>query len=219
MVDELEKNPQLDGVFCNSSVVDSHLQKLNYSLWKMRNFTRKMQTELSNGNSLKVFLKRVTLSAHNIAFRRRALNYIFPIPEITPFYLDTWIGLCIALFSNWAMIDEELTDYRVHENNESSPKMAGIITQVILSKKARSKNSIAATVKLADDLLEISQGKVSNEKLNSLKNFKTHYVVRNNYSHFFVIRVVQVLFELLSFRYKYYSNGWKSIAADIILFK
>ena len=215
----LEQNPHVDGVFCDSAAVDENLKPLGFSLWQMRNFTRKMQQDLEQGRALKVFLKRVTLSAHNIAFRKRALKYILPFPEeLSPFFPDSWIGLRIALLSDWVKSDEKLTGYRIHGSNHSAPELAGLIGQMKLSRLARSRNSIAATVKLADDLTrDLTEVVLPPEKTAMLAEFRKHYEIRSNYPANFILRSIQIFREFLSMRYCRYSNGWKSVAADLFL--
>ena len=218
MVQCLENAPGADGVFCDSAAVDEERKSLGFSLWQMRNFSRRMREDVEKGDVLKVFLKRVTLSAHNIAFRKRALKYILPLPELVPFYPDTWIGLRIALLSDWVKVDEQLTDYRIHGNNQSAPELAGIAGQMRLSRKARSKNSLGVTVELADALEKIPENfSLPLEKRIMLASFRKHYAVRSKYSANILLRSIQICREILSMRYWRYSNGWKSIAADLFI--
>ncbi len=218
MVQRLENSPGADGVFCDSAAVDEERKSLGFSLWQMRNFSRRMRDDVEKGDVLKVFLKRVTLSAHNIAFRKRALKYILPLPELAPFYPDTWIGLRIALLSDWVKVDEQLTDYRIHGNNQSAPELAGIAGQMRLSRKARSQNSLGVTVELADVLEKIPENfSLPLEKQIMLASFRKHYAIRSNYSANILLRSIQIFREILSMRYCRYSNGWRSIAADLFL--
>ena len=220
MVQCLENAPGADGVFCDSAAVDEERKSLGFSLWQMRNFSRRMRDDVEKGDVLKVFLKRVTLSAHNIAFRKRALKYILPLPELVPFYPDTWIGLRIALLSDWVKVDEQLTDYRIHGNNQSAPELAGIAGQMRLSRKARSKNSLGVTVELADVLEKIPENfSLPLEKQIMLASFRKHYALRSKYSANILLRSIQICREILSMRYWRYSNGWKSIAADLFIYR
>ena len=43
MFKAIKKDPDADGVFCNSSAVDSKLHPLGFSLWRMREFSGAMQ--------------------------------------------------------------------------------------------------------------------------------------------------------------------------------
>ena len=80
MAAALEKSPEADGVFCNSSVVSGSLEPLGYSLWQMRGFTGGMRKKFNSGRQLEVFLKRVCCSTHNIAIRKRVRDKVLPFP-------------------------------------------------------------------------------------------------------------------------------------------
>ncbi|MBQ9089418.1 MAG: glycosyltransferase [Lentisphaeria bacterium] len=213
----LDAHPEYSGAFCNSTAVDENLINLGFSLWEMRNFTPVMQAELANGNSLKVFLKRVTLSSHNIVFRRKYIDRIMPFPELGTFFPDTWIGLQLAVSGNWLAVDQELTRYRIHQNNCSAPAKPDLKVQINLSRKARKHNAIAQTVHLAEELIRRAPQNTSSEYMKMLQDFMTHYMHRSNYSENHFFKLFQILRECSSGRYKNYSNGIKSIAADIFL--
>lgn len=219
MVNSLKNSPDADGVFCNSSVVDEILSPQGFSLWQMRGFSQAMQKKFVSGRQLDVFLKRVTCSTHNIAIRRRVLDRILPFPHLDPFYADTWLGLMLASGNKWVMVDEELTCYRVHQANLSAPKLADISEQAALSRKARQKNSLVRTSELAADLLARLPENTPADIRNKINGFAGHYQVRSNYSKHFLLRGLQIFGELLTLRYRRYSNGWKSIAADLFLFR
>ena len=218
MVAALEKSDS-DGCFCNSTVVNENLEELGFSLWQMRGFSKRMQKNFVSGRQLEVFLKRVTCSTHNIAVRRKVLEKALPFPYLDPFYADTYLGILIAAAGKWSVVTEELTCYRVHSNNLSAPKLAGIVEQARLSEKARKKNSLQRTVELTDELLARLPENSSDESRRQLLAFKKHYAVRSAYSRNFFIRTRQVISEIFSCRYAFYSNGWKSIAADLFLFR
>ncbi len=218
MVDALERTGA-DGVSCNSTVVDEKLHPQGFSLWQMRGFSAKMQKKFASGRQLDVFLKRVTCSTHNIAIRRKVLEAALPFPYLDPFYADTFLGLLIAATGKWATVAEELTDYRVHGRSLSAPELAGLAGQAALSRRARKKNSLFRTAEFAGELLRRLPENISGSVSEKLELFRKHYVVRNGYSQSFFIRSGQIFPEMLSGRYSCYSNGWKSIAADLFLFR
>lgn len=219
MLNVLQNADDADGVFCDSTVVDSALKPLDYSLWQMREFSRSMQKKFISGRQLEVFLKRVTCSTHNIAIRRRVLDKILPFPELDPFFADTWIALCIAANGKWTLADTELTLYRTHENNLSGPELSGVFAQAQLSAKGRKKNSIRRRALIAENLLARLPENTPETVIKKITAFMIHYRKRSEYSGNFFIRSVQMLPEIFSLRYSRYANGWKSIAADLVLFR
>ncbi|MBR7131173.1 MAG: glycosyltransferase [Lentisphaeria bacterium] len=219
MVAALEKSPEADGVFCNSSAVNGQLVPLGFSLWQMRGFTGNMQKKFVSGRQLEVFLKRVTCSTHNIAIRRRVLEYALPFPPLDPFYIDTFLGMFIAAHGKWVVLDEELTFYRVHGSNLSSPRSGTPGTQCAAYRRSRSKKSFSRRVEIAGELLRRLPDDLPVGKKEKIAAFARHYAVRDGYSSSFFIRALQIAGEVMTLRYLNYSGSWKSIAADLFLFR
>ena len=207
----LDKNKDIDGVFCNSILVDEKLEPLDKTLWELRNFTPAMQKMLAGGNALEVFCRRVVCSGHNIAVRRRALEYIMPFPELAPFYPDTWIALAVALNSNMQMCNELLTLYRIHDSNRSNP--AGNLWQS--ARRSRNNSAAARNSMLAEELLQRSKA-ADPARRKMVENFALHHRNRSLYSKNIFVRTGQMFIELCTFRYSKYSNGWRTFAADMI---
>ncbi|MBO5923351.1 MAG: glycosyltransferase [Lentisphaeria bacterium] len=207
----LDKNKDIDGVFCNSILVAEKLEPLDKTLWELRNFTPAMQKMLAGGNALEVFCRRVVCSGHNIAVRRRALEYIMPFPELAPFYPDTWIALAVALNSNMQMCNELLTLYRIHNANRSNP--AGSLWQS--ARRSRNNSAAARNSMLAEELLQRSIA-ADPARRKMVENFALHHRNRSLYSKNIFVRTGQMFIELYTFRYSKYSNGWRTFAADMI---
>lgn len=207
----LEENCDVDGVFCNSTLVDENLEHLGQTLWQLRKFTCSMQKTLASGDALKVFCRRVVCSGHNIAIKRRALEYILPFPQLTPFYPDTWIALSTALNSKWLMCNGCLTLYRLHTANNSDP--AGRVWQA--AKKARTDSAARRNYLLACNLL-VRGKSFEPEKRKMLEEFALHHCSRSLYDKNIVIRTAQAVRELCGLRYKKYANGLRTFIADII---
>ena len=211
MADALSKDSKSDGVFCNSTLVNSELKSLNKTLWDLRKFTRSMQKTLTAGNSLNVFCRRVTCSGHNIAFKRHALDYILPLPELAPFYPDTWIAFAIALNSRWQIINESLTQYRIHTGNDSAP--AG--NQISAAIKARQCSAAERNYLLAQELIRRSSN-ADPAKVEQLEKFALFHRKRHGYSSNLINRTLQALQEVCTLHYHRYANGLRTFAADVL---
>ena len=211
MYEILRSNEDIDGVFCNSSNVSENLELLSGTLWQQRKFSQKMQCKVKNGRALEVFCHRVTCSSHNIAFRRRVLDYVLPFPELSPFYPDTFLALCIASRSKWAIIPECLTLYRIHSSNLSNPDS----NIAVDARRARKNGAASRNAQLAEIILHRNADKLSPENKKLLRQFKNHHHRRSIYSQNIVKRCWQVAFELL--RGGYLAAGSiKSAIADIL---
>ena len=216
MVQTLQENPAWDGVFCDSTVVDAELRPLGFTHWEMRDFSASMRSQMEH-DTLSVMLKRIPAAAHNIAFRRRALDYLLPFPELPPFYPDTWIALQTAVHSHFGMVPQAMTLYRVHGDNVSAPQLPGLRTQIALSRKARHRKSIAKRMELAESVIARMPGNIPGSKREKVERFRQHYWRRMNFSRHIAVRFFQVMAEYVRGGYNRFSNGWKSAAADIFL--
>ncbi len=208
----LDKTPNLDGVFCNSFLVDENLIKLNKTLWDIRKFTPQMQKTLAAGDALKVFCRRVTCSSHNTAFKRRALEYILPFPELEPFYPDTWIAFSIALNGSWEAINQCLTLYRMHSSNRSNP-LGNALKSAI---KARENSAARRNYLLAQELLKRKKS-AKQADIRLLEKFALHHKNRSEYSFNVISRTAQAVREVCTLRYWRYSNGLRTAIADVLL--
>jgi len=209
----LQENPDIDGVFCNSELVNAELSGLGITLYDRRKFSNAMQKQLNSGEALKVFLKRVTCSSHNIAFKRRALGYIMPLPELAPFYPDTFIGLSIAADSSWRAVPECLTLYRIHSNNESAPKSGNLTAAA----RARANRAAWRSAQLAEIIIARANGKLPAGKLRMLQKFAAFQKKRDAYSKNLFLRTVQVFFQAVKWNYCRFANGFRTMIADILI--
>lgn len=216
MVQALLDSPECDGAFCNSRAVDADLAPLGFSLWQMRGFSPRLQ-RLAEKDTLNVFLRKVTLSGHNIVLRRRALGYILPLPELAPFYPDTWIALQTAIHSNWKIVPEELTLYRVHQSNQSAPVMGGVRTQLELSRQSRKKAAASRRAAIAGELLtRLAEDTPLFTRLR-LADYAAFQQRRADYSSNWISKTFEIFIELIQGKYHAYADGVKSALADLIL--
>ncbi|MBE6370261.1 MAG: glycosyltransferase [Lentisphaerae bacterium] len=211
----LDAEPEIDGVFCNSRLVDENLSGTGKSLFELRGFSRRMQKQLNRNQSLQMFLRKVCCSSHNIAVRQRALEYILPMPELEPFFCDTWIGLCVAALSQWRCTDQILTAYRMHNCNSSVPGQ----NDIAAARRARSRQAPLRNYALAQTLLSRCRNELATDAQVTarLKRFAVHQQNRSCYADNFLLRAWQIIKELISLRYFYCSNGWKSAIGDYLL--
>ena len=209
----LLNDPAVDGVFCDSSIVDENLLPQNRTLWQLRKFSDPMQKKVNRNRSLSVFLQRVTCSSHNIAFKRRALEYLLPFPELHPFYPDTFIALSIAAHSQWRAVPQQLTLYRLHNSNESVPQSSAFASGV----RARSNRAALRNALLAETIIERAQAKLPPEVCCQLQKFALFHQKRDRYSKNFLLRTLQVLIQAIKLNYWRFANNLRTIAADVII--
>ena len=65
--------------------------------------------------SYKTILINNFVSGHNLLFRKEALSYVFPFPEVG--FYDWWMGFVMLYENKLAYCNEVLTWYRVHDTS------------------------------------------------------------------------------------------------------
>jgi glycosyltransferase involved in cell wall biosynthesis len=220
MLEVLYKNPEIGAVFCDSTVVDENLKSLGYSLWDMCGFILSRQKKLMNGKALDIFLKRAIATGHNIAFRAEYKKILLPF--ISPLAYDISVCILLACVTKWGMLDEELTLYRIHDNNLSNTSQHSIAQQLELSRASIKNNKFKTNVdffKAILDRLEQSDYDISLETSNKLRQKIKHFLKRANLSSNIFYRMPLIINETFNGNYFSYANGWKSILVDIFLRK
>lgn len=212
MSEILLSDDNIDAVFCNSTLVNSQLENLDQTLWQLRKFTPAMQKKVRSGQALEVFLKRVCCSSHNLAFKRRALEYLLPFPELAPFYPDTWIGLSCAAPEKISLIDEVLTLYRIHEHNQSTPGADSILS----ARKARNSNAALRNSLLTGEIMRRQSGTLNGSQQKMLQKFAAFHAQRSQYSSNILLRMFQIQQQFFRARYCRFANGIKTAIADWI---
>lgn len=107
-----------DLVLHNAYVTDERLNITSYSFFKDRN---------SKKGVLRNLLKNSYMGCC-MAFDRKLLKKIMPIPRYTPMH-DQWIGLMAEIYGKVTFIDTPLIYYRVHSDNVTAGKAQSSFSQ------------------------------------------------------------------------------------------
>lgn len=211
----LDEKPDVDAVFCNSLIVSENLEFFadEPNLFAWRNFPDEAVNKVNESGALPLFLQHITVSSHNIAFRRKWLEKLMPFPELTPFYPDTWLGLAIAAAGKWYALDECLTLYRLHRSNQSSPDSSPLAG----ARRARAARAAYRSSTLAEEIVQRFDSELPAENRLMLQKYAAFQLARDNYSKSFMLRALQILPRLLSGQYCRYANSLATAAADLLI--
>lgn len=210
--------PDIGIVFSDAEVVDAQLGSLGYTLWQYSRFSAAKQTKVTYGKGLEVLLKHVVVTGATLAFRRRFLRLLLPIPE--GWIHDAWIALMISACSNMAIVTTPLVLYRQHGANQ-----IGAIHMSLLQRMAEAlrldRNAYYDT--------EISRYEVARRRLFDFPDIVNrnalvlidaklaHLHARRSLPSSRFARVPFVFRELVALRYYRYSFGWQVAIKDLLL--
>ena len=211
----LDEKPDVDAVFCNSHIVSENLEFFadEPTLFDWRNFPDEAIARVNESGALPLFLQHITVSSHNVAFRRQWLKKLLPFPELTPFYPDTWLGLAIAAAGKWYVFNKCLTLYRLHNSNQSSPESSPLAG----ARRARAARAAYRNSVLAQEILQRFASELSAENRQALQKYAAFQLARDSYSTSFIIRALQILPKFLSGQYCRYADSLSTAAADLLI--
>lgn len=221
--DCFEREPATGMVFTDAEVVDEELKPLGYRLWQSVGFGETKRRLIRNGRVLDVLLPGWTVTGATMAFRSGFRNLVLEIPTDLALIHDGWIALLIGSVANVSFIDEPLIKYRQHARQQIGAKerkdtdaAAGLDgAREALRRTNSYEDMIAIGTRAQQRLTEHSDVYKSEDALRKLEQRLKHLRARANLPQGKFSRAGSVLRELLSGRYRRYSNGIYSAVKDL----
>jgi glycosyltransferase involved in cell wall biosynthesis len=102
----------------NAEIVDENLKSLGYLHWDGLGFDHRYRRRVAEGHAFQALLQHCPLSGATMAFRRRYVPMINPIPK--GWTHDWWIARLIAAVAPIRLIEEPLIQYRQHQTQATS---------------------------------------------------------------------------------------------------
>jgi len=212
-----KSNPDIGYVFSDAIVVDEKLFPLGYTMWKSILFTTYQRRLFRNGYQVEILLKHNVVTGATMAFRAEKRDWILPISN--QWVHDAWIALLVSAAGiNGNFIEESLIKYRQHSTQLIGGKKPSFSEQLRKTYNIKS-NSYGIMAKQFEDILDrlILMDKLkANTKLlinSKIKHLRTRQNI-HEISH--LKRFNWIFKELFSKRYHKFSNGWKSVAKDLL---
>ncbi len=214
----LENHPNAGYVFSDALVVDEKLRPLGYTMWNRLSFTTRQRRRFEQGRQLEVLLKHNVVTGTTMAFRAELRDWILPIPN--QWVHDAWIALLAsATGAGGIFIEEPLIKYRQHLNQVIGVRTIGFCERFrqALSPKGKAYARVATKfLQVLDRLISTGRGNGKAQEL--IKAGVQHLRAREALYASTPLKCVRiVLQELLAGRYHKFSDGWKSIAKDLLI--
>jgi len=212
-----KSNHNIGYVFSDALIVDEQLHSLGYTMWEGIHFSIKQRDIFKQGHQVEVLFKHNVVTGSTMAIKSEIKNLILPISE--KWIHDAWIALLVSAAGiNGNFIEESLIKYRQHSTQLIGGKKFSFSEQLRKTYNIKS-NSYSIMAKQFEDILDrlILMDKLkANTKLlinSKIKHLQTRQNI-HEISH--LKRFYWIFKELFSKRYHKFSNGWKSVAKDLL---
>ena len=207
-------HPATMGVFSDGTVIDADGSPTGTTLWQSLGFDAHDQSLWAAGDALDVELRYNVVVGATLAFRASVLREALPFPGSG--WHDYWIALLLTAHDSLMPLDKQLIRYRLHDANA-----AGLAEQRSLADRiARVEQTanLRGVVEQCDALRTRLAGSASlvTHALERIGERQTHLTSRLTLPTARHRRLLPVLREARTGRYQRYSQGWRSIALDLL---
>jgi glycosyltransferase involved in cell wall biosynthesis len=213
-------NDSVEAIFADSDVVNGSLKKLGYTFWESMNFNSRQQALFKNGCSFELLVKKSVVAGATLAFKRKCIEYILPIPSKVNY--DAWIAIMISIFGNIIPLKQSLNQYRQHDSNQIGGIKKNEL-QKIQTIKTQRKRLIEEDIYyyncLKKNIEELSFCFENKDQNTILQNKISHLCTRNELPKSFFERFFVIMTEIFKLRYSKYSYSSKAAIGDLLIFQ
>lgn len=208
-------DPALGAVFTDGEVVDEELRPLGYGLWQAHRPNRFQRNRLRKSNVFDALLNRNLATGATMAFRSRFLPQLLPIPG--DWVHDGWIALLVAAVAKVTAVPEPWILYRRHGSQQIGAERKSLDVRIETAKRTGAEEYLGMAERYGEALDRLrSFGNVPPGVLRNVEGKIAHlaYRAERRRNGGGSVRVAK---ELLSSRYRRYSDGWKSALKDLFV--
>ena len=213
----LEERPDCAYVFSDAVIAHADGRPSKASLWEEVGIGEDWK-DLSETDQLRLLLRHNLIPGSSMMFRASFKNVYLPIPS--GWMHDYWIALLGCVFSSATAISDKVYLYRRHEGQVCGVNRKSSIDTILDSIRTPEGNmwrKLDMFKKLqtrVSSVNSIFQCDISRTKL--IREKELHLEVRANIRGSKGLqRLMRVYHEMLTGRYRQYSNSWKSIIRDL----
>jgi hypothetical protein len=219
IADVLEHDERIGAVFSDAELIDGDSRPLAGTLWSSFLFNSSEQKKFERGQGLKVLLKHATVAGATMAFRSKFQDLTLPIPSGQVH--DHWIVLLIASVSQLAPIRTPLVRYRRHQPQQIGPG-SDSLWQMIDTSRHAPRNYYLGEVERFNEVCERLCDRSETfcphpYALHLIRQKIRHRRARGSLPSSKLLRIPLLIREVATYRYWRYSNGFGSVAKDMVV--
>lgn len=209
--------PSNVAVFSDADIIDEHSHPIGQRLWRTNGFSSAEQSEFADCGGLSVLIKHPVVTGATMAFQRKFLDVLIPIPPSETH--DLWISFLLSAIGRIEMFPEPLMQYRQHWGQQIGPGPVAA-REVLAQAKSRGAQFYLEEIRKFRRLYERAHECASRfpngeRVMKEIQGKICHLEHRARLSPIKVARIPRVLGEALKGNYSHYSGGWKSVAKDL----
>jgi glycosyltransferase involved in cell wall biosynthesis len=210
-------DPQLAFAFSDARMCGEDGADLGYRLWDSVLFVGRLRRLFDSGRAFDVLLRQNVVTGTTLCFASKFRSLILPIDRL--WMHDGWIALLLAAVGKGLAIDPPLVEYRQHPTQSVGATRRSLYQQYLNAKKMDrivfSEQADAYEAALAR-LQEQTDYDVPTTIIQALQE-KIQHCRRRSAIRLGEASKLSSLEELVTFRYRRFSLGWKSFAQDLFL--
>lgn len=211
-----ENDPNLDAFFCNARMMDENGADLASDFFSLNHFTIKEQNAFHQQQGWKISLKRNVVAGNMLAFRKKWMEKILPIPA--GYVHDAWI---VAFLTSVGRVDctaEELSFYRSH-TQQSIGTLDGSFSEKMQHRLQRARGTSLQELererlKIEKLLERAQQHDAAADCLTGWKEKRKFLSTRSRMSSLLIARIPTILTNFA--QYQRYDNGFSSMVKDFL---
>ena len=219
--DRFARGPAPGLVFCDANLVDNDLKPLGQTWWGSRRFDAGARARLEAPGGGKLILKDPTWFAAGatMAFAARFVPLCLPIPA--GWGHDGWIATLVGMVAPVGVVAAPLNDYRQH----AAQLFGGSAPQVVVNQLAQHRGATpdhfqntAGRYAVLRERLASRDIRLDPRLARQIAGKIDHWAARARMRRGpKVLRLPTIGREFLAGRYHRYSQGWKSLAMDVLI--
>ncbi len=221
-IDEsFQKSSDVVAAFSDADVVDDRARPLGLNLWTTFGFDSARQKGFANGRASAILCNHPMVTGATMAFRRNCFDAMLPIPSKQ--FHDAWISFLLTTCGRFEVIPEPLMQYRRHQQQQVGPGAGSLLLwQQIAEVTRKGRQRRFEQIDRFQELYTVLNQRVQSfphaePAKREIEGKLAHLAHRAHLPKPRIARVFGVLHETVTGAYWHYSNGWKSIAKDLVL--
>jgi glycosyltransferase involved in cell wall biosynthesis len=205
-------------VFSDAKLIDEDSRPLEKSLWTSYRVSLRDQKKFERGQGLGVLLKHDSITGATMAFRGSFRKLVLPIPSKQ--LHDLWIATLIAAVSHIAPIRQQLVSYRQHCAQQIGPGKEFSFWQK-LPRRVGPDFYLREVDRLGEISARLEERAAMfpphHNALSLIRQKINHRKARAEFPSSKLLRLPAVIREAVTLRYWRYSNGFGSVAKDLLV--
>lgn len=210
-----DARPELLLIHGDAILIDGNGTELGETLFEALEVDAKLRAQVHSGSAFEVLLRRNIVTGATAVVSRELAALAAPFPAA--WLHDEWLAIIAAATGAIDLTDERLVRYRQHGDNQLGARklnVVGKLRRMFEPGHDRNTRLVRRATVLAERLPLIDG--VSSERIEASRRKLLHERVRNALSRSRVRRIIPVLRELRTGRYREFGRGAADAVRDLL---